>query len=125
MKRLDRLLNKNGAQLFLYPHIMQKDNAILGLLQYPQAAKIDKLLDFGFVDTFRKFNKEGGNYTWWPYAYDARKRNLGWRIDYCFTSKKLTPKVKGAFILKNIPCSDHCPIGINFPGSSTTCDPSV
>ena len=43
---------------------------------------------------------------------DARKRNLGWRIDYCFTSKRLAPKIKDSFILKDTPGSDHCPIGI-------------
>lgn len=76
--------------------------------------QIDKIIDLGFTDTFRKFNKEGGNYTWWPYFVNARERNLGWRIDYTFTSKTLTPKLKNAFILHKVMGSDHCPIGIEI-----------
>jgi len=43
--------------------------------------KLDNLISLGFVDSFRRFNKEGKNYTWWRYGHDARERNLGWRID--------------------------------------------
>lgn len=76
--------------------------------------QIDKLLDLDFTDTFRKFHKEGGNYTWWPYFVNARERNLGWRIDYTFTSKALTSKLKNAFIFNKVIGSDHCPIGIEI-----------
>lgn len=76
--------------------------------------QIDKLIALGFVDTFRKFHKAGGNYTWWPYMRSARERNLGWRIDYCFVSKELDPKVEEAFILPKVMGSDHCPVGIWF-----------
>lgn len=76
--------------------------------------QIDKLLKLGFMDSFRKFHKKGGHYTWWPYAYKAKERNLGWRIDYAFVSKSLAPKLKNAFILPNVPGSDHCPIGIEI-----------
>ncbi len=75
--------------------------------------QIDKLTEIGFVDTFRKFNKKPGNYTWWPYFAKARERNLGWRIDYVFVSSALAEKVKNAFILTAVMGSDHCPIGIN------------
>lgn len=88
-----------------------KDNIMFTL---EERKRIDRLIDLGFTDTFRKFNKEKGNYTWWSYAYNARERNLGWRIDYVFTSKEITPKVKGAFILNKINISDHCPIGIEL-----------
>ncbi len=76
--------------------------------------QIDRIISLGFTDTFRKFHKKGGYYTWWPYFANARERNLGWRIDYAFTSKKLTPKLKDAFILSNVKGSDHCPIGIEI-----------
>ena len=76
--------------------------------------KLDEITDLGFVDSFRKFNKEGGNFTWWPYSFNARERNLGWRIDYVFVSKKLAPFLKEAFILRNVTGSDHCPIGIEI-----------
>ena len=74
--------------------------------------KIDQLLDLGFVDTFRLFNKEGGNYSFWAYFARARERNIGWRIDYCFVSQDLKEKVKEAFILPKVLGSDHCPVGI-------------
>lgn len=76
--------------------------------------QIDTLVELGFADTFRMFHKEENNYTWWPYFANARARNLGWRIDYCFTSKSLTPKVKSAFILPDVFGSDHCPVGIEI-----------
>ncbi len=75
--------------------------------------QINNLLELGFVDTFRKFQKRGEHYTWWPYLANARQRNLGWRIDYIFVSKALAPKVKDAFILTAVMGSDHCPVGID------------
>ncbi len=91
-----------------------KDNKNNTMFTLEERKRIDKIIELGFSDTFRKFNKEPGNYTWWPYYRNARQRNLGWRIDYIFTSKALTPKLKKAFILKDIKGSDHCPIGIEI-----------
>jgi len=86
-----------------------------GIMFTPKERKqIDALLKNGFIDTFRLFNKGGGNYTWWSYMRNARERNLGWRIDYCFVSEDLKDKVKKAFILPKIMGSDHCPVGIDL-----------
>ncbi len=71
---------------------------------------IDKVLSCRYVDSFRKINKGLGNYTWWPYFANARKRNLGWRIDYIFYQKSLSSKVNDANILKEVSGSDHCPV---------------
>jgi len=76
--------------------------------------KIDKLIDIGFVDSFRQFNKQPENYTWWSHFANARQRNIGWRIDYCFVSENLKSKLKKAFILPKVTGSDHCPIGIEI-----------
>ncbi len=76
--------------------------------------QIDKIVELDFTDTFRKFHKEGGRYTWWPYFANARERNLGWRIDYSFISKTLNIKLKKAFIISGVLGSDHCPIGIEI-----------
>jgi len=76
--------------------------------------QIDRIINLGFVDSFRKFNQEKGHYTWWPYLANCRARNLGWRIDYAFVSRSLAPKLKGAFISAQITGSDHCPIGIEI-----------
>ena len=76
--------------------------------------QLDKLIELGFVDSFRKFNKEPGNYTWWLYSANARERNMGWRIDYIFVSEKLNSNLKDSFILPDVKGSDHCPIGIKI-----------
>lgn len=64
-----------------------------------------------FVDTFRYFNKQPGNYTWWTYRFHAREKNIGWRIDYVLISQNLSNKLKKAFIMPSIYGSDHCPAG--------------
>jgi len=79
--------------------------------------QIDKIINLGFLDSFREFHKEGSHYTWWPYMAKARQRNLGWRIDYIFISKELTKNLKDAFILSEVMGSDHCPIGIEIVSS--------
>jgi exodeoxyribonuclease-3 len=77
--------------------------------------QIDRLMHLGFVDSFRVFNKEAGNYSWLTYYKDAREKGLGWRLDYAFVSESLAPKLKEAFILKEITLgSDHCPIGVEI-----------
>ena len=79
-----------------------------------ERAWIDKFVSHGYVDTFRHFNKEPGNYTWWSYMFNARAKNVGWRIDYFFASENLLPNLKNAFILPDILGSDHCPLGIEL-----------
>jgi exodeoxyribonuclease-3 len=71
---------------------------------------LDRLIALGFVDSFRIFNKGTGFYSWFPYSYNARERNLGWRIDYAFIAKDLKSKIKESSILNHVKGSDHCPI---------------
>jgi len=75
---------------------------------------VDNIIEAKFIDTFRFFNKEGGNYTWWTAWRDARARNVGWRIDYFFVSQKLEVKLKKAQILSDVFGSDHCPVSIDL-----------
>jgi len=77
-----------------------------------ERAWIDTFIDHGYVDTFRHFNKEPNQYTWWDMKTGARARNVGWRIDYFFVNKEFLPKIKNAFIMPDILGSDHCPVGI-------------
>lgn len=72
----------------------------------------DRLMAAGFVDTFRHLHKDGGYYSWWSQMGNCRARNIGWRIDYFCVSKSLGPRLKEAFILKDVPGSDHCPVGM-------------
>ena len=88
-----------------------KDNIMFTLKERRQ---IDRIIKLGFIDTFRKFNKKEGNYTWWPYRFNAKEKNLGWRLDYVFVSKTIISKVKKGFILNKVIFSDHCPIGIEI-----------
>src|SRR5579871_3976001 len=68
----------------------------------------------GFLDTFREFEKGGGHYSWWSQMGGARKRNVGWRIDYFLVSKAFRPRLKKAYILPHITGSDHCPVVIEL-----------
>tara|TARA_B100000959_G_C14845709_1_gene567931 strand:- start:3 stop:761 length:759 start_codon:yes stop_codon:yes gene_type:complete len=70
----------------------------------------DNIINSGFIDTFREFNKDEGHYTWWSYMFQARKRNIGWRIDYFCISKSLRPQLHDAYILKDVLGSDHAPV---------------
>lgn len=67
-------------------------------------------LSKGYVDTFRLFEKGGGHYTWWSYRFNARQRNIGWRIDYIVVSEELKGALTQAGILDTIPGSDHAPV---------------
>ena len=76
---------------------------------------IDKLLDHGYIDTFRYVNgDEADRYSWWSYRSSARVKNVGWRIDYFFISEDLAENLEDAFILDYITGSDHCPVGIRI-----------
>jgi len=92
-----------------------------------ERAWIDKFVENSFVDTFRQFNKEPGQYTWWDLKTRARERNVGWRIDYIFVSANLIGSVSRAFIMPDVMGSDHCPIGIELdsanPGSKWVGNP--
>ena len=72
----------------------------------------DKMLEAGFVDTFRMFHEGNGHYSWWTNFGGARARNVGWRIDYWMVSKSLQPNVKSAAIYPQVMGSDHCPVSV-------------
>jgi exodeoxyribonuclease-3 len=77
-----------------------------------ERAWMDKFVDHGYVDTFRHFNQEPNQYSYWDIKTGARARNVGWRIDYFFVSENLLPAVRKAFIMPEVMGSDHCPVGI-------------
>ena len=76
--------------------------------------QLDALVSRGLRDSFRLLNEDAIAYTWWPYAYGARARNLGWRIDYIFVSTKLIPHLTKSFVVHRSTGSDHCPVGVEF-----------
>jgi exodeoxyribonuclease-3 len=75
---------------------------------------MDRLLQAGFLDTFRELNPEREAYSYWSYRFNARERNIGWRIDYFLVSDTFKGRVKGASIHPNVEGSDHCPIGLDL-----------
>jgi exodeoxyribonuclease-3 len=79
-----------------------------------ERAWMDTFIDAGFVDTFRKFDPGPDNYTWWSYRFNARERNIGWRIDYFCVDPGSESRVTGAGILKDVMGSDHCPVQLDF-----------
>ncbi|NLI61938.1 MAG: exodeoxyribonuclease III [Methanosarcinaceae archaeon] len=79
-----------------------------------ERAEFTKLLELGFIDTFRHLYPEEIKYSWWSYITRARDRNVGWRIDYFVISEKLKEKLSDSFILNEYYGSDHCPVGIEI-----------
>lgn len=75
---------------------------------------LGKFIDNGFIDTFRHFNKEPHNYSWWSYRANARNNNKGWRIDYAMVSDAMKDRLTRAVILPEAKHSDHCPIVVEF-----------
>ena len=82
---------------------------------YEEREKFSELLNSGFIDTYRYFNKEQNNkYTWWSYMGKARLNNVGWRIDYFICSKAIINNITNTYIYDEVLGSDHCPIGIDL-----------
>lgn len=76
--------------------------------------KFSRLLESGYIDTYRYQNPTKVAYTWWSYFAHARERNIGWRLDYFVISKQLLSNMKEATIYEDILGSDHCPIGLEI-----------
>ena len=80
-----------------------------------ERACFGKVLESGFIDTFRYFYPDvEGRYSWWSYRFKAREKNAGWRIDYFITSPQLKDKLEGAEIHSEIMGSDHCPVELQI-----------
>lgn len=77
-----------------------------------ERANFSKLLESGYLDTFRVFNQDPGHYTWWSQMMNCRARNIGWRVDYFVASAKLKGALKRAWISPEVMGSDHCPVGL-------------
>ncbi|APF26906.1 exodeoxyribonuclease III [Clostridium sporogenes] len=71
---------------------------------------LDKIIERGYIDTFRNMNPDKIKYSWWSYRFKARERNAGWRIDYHFVSNNLLDRVENTEILNEVYGSDHCPV---------------
>jgi exodeoxyribonuclease-3 len=75
---------------------------------------IDRYLEHGFVDAYRAIYPERVQYTWWTYRFGARRRNIGWRLDYFLVSAELMDHVKDVVIHEEVEGSDHCPVSLEI-----------
>lgn len=75
---------------------------------------MDRLLEAGYIDTFRLIYPDTVRYSWWTYRFQARQKNVGWRIDYFFITPDLADRVEDAVILTDVMGSDHCPVGLRL-----------
>lgn len=89
-----------------YPKENQKTSGFL-----PEEREwVQKYLDHGFADAFRRLYPEKVQYTWWTSRLNARERGIGWRLDYFLVSEALMPRVSDVVIHDRVPGSDHCPV---------------
>lgn len=79
-----------------------------------ERAWLDQFMKSGFIDSFRLFNSEPHQYSWWSYRANARANNKGWRIDYALVSTPLKAHIERSFILPEAKHSDHCPVGLEL-----------
>jgi len=79
-----------------------------------ERAWMDTFTGAGYLDTFREFNQEPENYTWWTYRFKAREKNIGWRLDYFSINKAFREALTNAEILSDVYGSDHCPVNITL-----------
>jgi exodeoxyribonuclease-3 len=80
-----------------------------------ERARFDAILAADFVDSFRHLYPDATErYSWWSYRAGARKRNIGWRLDYFCTSQILVEQFVDARILDHVEGSDHCPVSLEL-----------
>jgi exodeoxyribonuclease-3 len=78
-----------------------------------ERAEIDRWIDAGWVDTFRRYQPGPGHYSWWSQRFGVRESNVGWRLDYVLASPGAARHLRGAFIHAHVAGSDHCPVGVD------------
>jgi len=100
----------------------KENEGVTGFLPEERQA-LQRYVDAGYVDTFRRFRPVSAyrglpptkrDYTWWTYRAGARDKNVGWRIDYHFVNEEFAASVNGAAICMDVMGSDHCPIAIDI-----------
>ena len=84
-----------------------------------ERAELDRWIEAGFIDTFRRYESGPGHYSWWSQRFGVRAKNIGWRIDYVLASKNAAPFLRHAFIHPHVTGSDHCPVGVEVDDAIT------
>jgi exodeoxyribonuclease-3 len=120
IKKLEKTRNKliiagdyNICRLWIDIHNPEKQQKTSGFL--PEEREwFQGFVDAGFIDSFRQFNEDPHNYSWWSYRAGARARNKGWRIDYHMVTENLKDKLVAAAIHPEAMQSDHCPVRVDI-----------
>jgi exodeoxyribonuclease-3 len=75
---------------------------------------LDRIVSEGYVDVFRHLYPDTVKYSWWTYRFNARAKNVGWRIDYFFVTRDLIQRerIRDSRIHDSVTGSDHCPIEV-------------
>jgi exodeoxyribonuclease-3 len=87
-----------------------KENAVVSGFLPQERVWVDRYLEHGLVDAYRLLYPERVQYTWWTYRFNARARNIGWRLDYFLVSEGLVDQVQDVVIHEEVTGSDHCPV---------------
>jgi exodeoxyribonuclease-3 len=95
-----------------------KENSATSGFLPEERAWIDKYLSHHFVDIFRHLYKDRVQYTWWTYRFNARSRDIGWRLDYFLVSEPLINRVRDVIIYDQVLGSDHCPVKLDIVDST-------
>ena len=120
IKKLEKTRSKliiagdyNICRLWIDIHNPEKQQKTSGFL--PEEREwFQGFVDAGFIDSFRQFNEDSHNYSWWSYRAGARARNKGWRIDYHMVTENLKDKLVAAAIHPEAMQSDHCPVRVDI-----------
>jgi exodeoxyribonuclease III len=92
----------------------KENEKISGFLPEERAC-MDRWIEQGWIDSFRHFYPDKAQaYSWWSLRTGARKRNVGWRLDYFFVHESLLPRLEGAGIMSEVTGADHCPVWIEL-----------
>ena len=84
------------------------------LFSEPEREAFRRLIDLGFVDSFRQFDQPEKSFSWWDYRLNAFKRGMGLRIDHILLSSNLAERCREVSIIKDMRAlerpSDHAPV---------------
>jgi exodeoxyribonuclease-3 len=83
-----------------------------------ECAELDRWLEAGWCDTFRRYEPGPGHYSWWSQRFGVREKNIGWRIDYVLASPGALPFLEKALLLPEVRGSDHCPVGVEIASAA-------
>lgn len=136
LKRLSYKLNFNKKFLSQINKLQKKKPVIIGGdlniahderdLTYPESnerspgytieerSSLSKIIEDGYLDSYRLFNSEKGNYTYWGIRTNGREKNIGWRLDYFLVDSDLQSNIQNSEIHSDVFGSDHCPIELTL-----------